>query len=106
MPNPTTDTPTSAATAPARTHARGRRAAAPAVRARRDRLSRHDQGHLNGVPYGGAQVAAFLGAQSVVQRLNHVVPGRWQQQFTPVPAELTPIADNGRGRAGCISPAG
>ena len=52
----------------------------------------------NGVPYGGAQVAAFLGAQSVVQRLNHVVPGRWQQQFTPVPAELTPIADNGRGQ--------
>ena len=52
---------------------------------------------LNGVQYGGAQVAAFLGAQSVVQRLNHVVPGRWQQQFTPVPAELTPSADNGRG---------
>ncbi|HWF72559.1 MAG TPA: hypothetical protein VG186_04395 [Solirubrobacteraceae bacterium] len=24
----------------------------------------------NGVPYGGAQVAAFLGAQSVVRRLN------------------------------------
>ena len=52
---------------------------------------------LNGVQYGGAQVAAFLGAQSVVQRLNHVVPGRWHQQFTPVPAELTPSADNGRG---------
>jgi hypothetical protein len=51
---------------------------------------------LDGVPYGGAQVAAFLGAQSVVQRLNHVVPGRWQQQFTPVPPELTPSGDNGR----------
>jgi hypothetical protein len=51
-----------------------------------------------GVPYAGAQVAAFLGAQSVVQRLNHVVPGRWQQQFTPVPAELTPASDRGPGR--------
>ena len=43
-----------------------------------------------GVPYGGAQVAAFLGAQSVVQRLNHVVPGRWRHQFTPVAGELVP----------------
>ena len=43
-----------------------------------------------GVPYGGAQVAAFLGAQSVLQRLNHVVPGRWRQQFTPVAGELVP----------------
>ena len=45
---------------------------------------------LNGVQYGGGQVAAFLGAQSVVQRLNHVVPGRWRQQFTPVAGELVP----------------
>jgi hypothetical protein len=44
----------------------------------------------NGVPYAGAQVAAYLGAQSVVQRLNAVVPGRWRQQFQPVPAELVP----------------
>ena len=43
-----------------------------------------------GVPYGGAQVAAFLGAQSVLQRLNHVIPGRWRQQFTPVAGELVP----------------
>ncbi len=45
---------------------------------------------LNGVQYGGAQVAAFLGAQSVVQRLNHVVPGRWQQQFSPGPRRAHP----------------
>jgi hypothetical protein len=45
---------------------------------------------LNGVPHGGAQVAAFLGAQSVAQRLNHVVPGRWRQQFTPIAGELAP----------------
>src|SRR6185369_709659 len=31
-----------------------------------------------------------LSAQSVVQRLNAVVPGRWRQQFTPVAAELAP----------------
>ncbi|HEY5389110.1 MAG TPA: hypothetical protein VIJ83_01040 [Solirubrobacteraceae bacterium] len=43
-----------------------------------------------GEPYAGAQVAAYLGAQSVVQRLNAVVPGRWRQQFPSVPAELVP----------------
>jgi hypothetical protein len=42
----------------------------------------------NGVQYGGAQVAAYLGAQSVVQRLNAVVPGRWRQQFHAIPGEL------------------
>lgn len=36
---------------------------------------------LNGNPFGGAQVAAYLGAQSVLQRLNAVVPGRWRQEF-------------------------
>jgi hypothetical protein len=45
-----------------------------------------------GEPYAGAQVAAYLGAQSVVQRLNAVVPGRWRQQFQSVPAELVPPA--------------
>ena len=45
---------------------------------------------FNGVQYGGAQVAAFLNAQSVVQRLNHVVPGRWRQEFARVPNELVP----------------
>ena len=43
-----------------------------------------------GEPYAGAQVAAYLGAQSVVQRLNAVVPGRWCQQFHAAPAELVP----------------
>ena len=98
MPNPNTDTPTSAATAPARTHAEAgellRRPFAPGAIGFRAMT----KVTLNGVQYGGAQVAAFLGAQSVVQRLNHVVPGRWQQQFTPVPAELTPASDRGPGR--------
>jgi hypothetical protein len=44
----------------------------------------------NGEAYGGAQVAAYLGAQSVLQRLNAVVPGRWRQEFHPV--ELTTTA--------------
>ena len=43
---------------------------------------------LNGQPYAGAQVAAYLGAQAVMQRLNAVVPGRWRQQFQSVPAEF------------------
>ena len=76
---------------PARAHPRrGRRPAPPAVRAGRDRLSRDDQGAVNGEPYAGAQVAAYLGAQSVIQRLNAVVPGRWRQQFQSVPAEFVP----------------
>src|SRR5436190_20353519 len=35
----------------------------------------------NGDSFGGAQVAAYIGAQSVMQRLNAVVPGRWRQEF-------------------------
>jgi hypothetical protein len=35
----------------------------------------------DGDPFGGAQVAAYIGAQSVLQRLNAVVPGRWRQEF-------------------------
>jgi hypothetical protein len=95
MPNPNTDNPTGAATAPASTHAEAglllRRPFAPGAIGFRAMT----KVTLNGVQYGGAQVAAFLGAQSVVQRLNHVVPGRWQQQFTPVPAGLTPVSDRG-----------
>jgi hypothetical protein len=53
---------------------------------------------LGGDPYGGAQVAAYLAAQSVIQRLNCVVPGRWRQQFAPIPPELHP-AQVGEGRA-------
>ena len=44
----------------------------------------------NGQPYAGAQVAAYIGAQSVIQRLNTVVPGRWRQQFQTMPAEVRP----------------
>jgi hypothetical protein len=36
----------------------------------------------NGDPHGGATVAAYLGAQSVLQRLNAVVPGRWRMDFS------------------------
>ena len=43
---------------------------------------------LDGDPYGGAQVAAYLNAQSITQRLNAVAPGRWRQRFAPIPAEL------------------
>ena len=44
----------------------------------------------NSQPYAGAQVAAYIGAQSVIQRLNAVVPGRWRQQFQSMPAEFVP----------------
>jgi hypothetical protein len=42
----------------------------------------------NGQPSTGAQVAAYIGAQSVIQRLNAVVPGRWRMQFQTLPAEF------------------
>jgi hypothetical protein len=45
---------------------------------------------LNGQAYAGAQIAAFLNAQSVVQRLNAVAPGRWRQEFQLLPTELIP----------------
>ena len=38
----------------------------------------------NGDPWGGAHVAAYIGAQSVVQRLNCVVPGCWKMSFAAV----------------------
>src|SRR3954470_21516725 len=53
---------------------------------------------LGNDPYGGAQIAAYLAAQSVVQRLNCVVPGRWRQQFAPIPPGPPP-APRREGRA-------
>ena len=62
---------------------------------------------LGNDPYGGAQVAAYLAAQSVVQRLNCVVPGRWRQQFAPLPPSFTPPRPvTAAPRAGATSPAG
>jgi len=86
MSNPTPLT----ANAPARTHAEAavlfRRPFAPGAIGFRAMT----KVPYKGEPYAGAQVAAYLGAQSVVERLNEVVPGRWRQQFQPVPAELVP----------------
>ena len=56
----------------------------------------------NGQPYAGAQVAAYIGAQSVIQRLNTVVPGRWRQQFQIAPGRVRPRRQDG----GCTSRAG
>src|SRR4051794_41199268 len=39
-------------------------------------------------PWGGAQVAAYIGAQSVLQRLNCVVPGRWTMTFRALDSGL------------------
>ena len=105
MPNPNIDTPT-VVIAHARTHAEAgellRRPFAPGAIGFRAMT----KVTFNGVQYAGAQVAAFLGAQSVVQRLNHVVPGRWQQQFTPIPAELNPVSDRGQRGSGVGQPIG
>src|SRR5215213_10047068 len=43
-------------------------------------------------PWGGAQVAAYIGAQSVLQRLNCVVPGRWRMSFASLDAALLAAA--------------
>jgi hypothetical protein len=84
MTNPTAQT----INPPARTHAEAavlfRRPFAPGAIGFRAMT----KAPYKGEPYAGAQVAAYLGAQSVLQRLNAVVPGRWAQQFQPAPAEL------------------
>ncbi len=86
MPNPTS----SNVNPPARTHAEAatlfRRPFAPGAIGFRPMT----KVPYRGQPYAGAQVAAFVGAQSIIQRLNTVVPGRWRQQFQPVASELVP----------------
>src|SRR4051794_34400706 len=52
----------------------------------------------NGDPWGGAQIAAYLGAQSVLQRLNAVVPGRWRMSFTALDGDLLAAAADGQHR--------
>src|SRR4051812_48361892 len=49
-------------------------------------------------PWGGAQVAAYVGAQSVLQRLNCVVPGRWRMSFAPIDGDLLAAAADGQTR--------
>src|SRR4051794_19685818 len=49
-------------------------------------------------PWGGAQVAAYIGAQSVLQRLNGVVPGRWRMTFGPPDGDLLAAAADGQTR--------
>src|SRR4051794_21772414 len=49
-------------------------------------------------PWGGAQVAAYIGAQSVLQRLNCVVPGRWGMTFNGVESDLLAAAADGQDR--------
>src|SRR5437588_12094774 len=74
-------TTTERADPPARTHAEAaelfRRPFAPGAIGFRAMM----KVPLNGDPFGGAQVAAYIGAQSVIQRLNAVVPGRWRMEF-------------------------
>src|SRR4051794_37584022 len=52
----------------------------------------------NDDPWGGAQVAAYIGAQSVLQRLNCVTPGRWRMRFAPVEGDLLAAAADGQTR--------
>src|SRR3954469_23115852 len=49
-------------------------------------------------PWGGAQVAAYIGAQSVLQRLNCVVPGRWRMSFAALDGALLAAAADGHPR--------
>src|SRR3954447_10040107 len=49
-------------------------------------------------PWGGAQVAAYIGAQSVLQRLNCVVPGRWRMSFTGLDGDLLAATAEGQPR--------
>src|SRR4051794_19138689 len=49
----------------------------------------------NDDPWGGAQVAAYISAQSVLQRLNATVPGRWRMSFAPLDGDLLAATANG-----------
>ena len=88
MPNPDPATPT--AVAPATTHHEAAQLFRRPFAAGAIGFRAMTKVAYNGRPYAGAQVAAYLGAQSVTQRLNTVVPGRWRQQFRPVAGELVP----------------
>jgi hypothetical protein len=85
-----TDNSHTGTNAPARTHAEAgllfRRPFAPGAIGFRAMT----KVQYNGQPYAGAQVAAYIAAQSVIQRLNAVVPGRWRQQFQSIPVEFIP----------------
>jgi len=74
-------TPTRPSEPPARTHAEAatlfRRPFAPGAIGYRAMM----RVPHNGDPLGGAHVAVYIGAQSVIQRLNAVVPGRWRMEF-------------------------
>src|SRR3954471_10028704 len=52
----------------------------------------------NDDPWGGAQVAAYIGAQSVLQRLNYVVPGHWSMSFSALDGDLLAATADGQGR--------
>src|SRR5437868_6344264 len=52
----------------------------------------------NNDPWGGAQVAAYIGAQSVVQRLNCVVPCCWRMTFAALEGDLLAAAADGTSR--------
>ncbi len=92
MSNSTTAT---AATPPARTHQRAiellRRPFAPGAIGFRAMT----KVPYHGDPWGGAQIAAYLNAQSVIQRLNCVAPGRWHQQFGPLEGDLLAASADG-----------
>ena len=60
----------------------------------------------NGDPWGGATVAAYIGAQSVLQRLNCVVPGHWRMEFEPVSGDLPAAGASGAASPASTSPAG
>jgi hypothetical protein len=49
----------------------------------------------NDDPWGGAQVAAYIGAQSILQRLNGVVPGRWRMEFGALDGDLLAASADG-----------
>lgn len=51
-----------------------------AVRAGSDRLPGDEQVPYSSEQFGGDQVAAYIGAQSVLQRLDAVVPERWRPE--------------------------
>src|SRR4051794_41054347 len=95
---PTRDTLEAGPEPPARIHDQAIALFRPPFAPGAIRLRAMSKGPWGDDPWGGPQVAASIGAQSVLQRLNGVVPGRWRMSFAALDGDLLAAAADGQPR--------